>query len=137
MNSISIALKVSEFDAKEDLTKLLGLQATHSHYAGEHYRLPTIGGELEKTYKHNYWEHRREYETDEWVQVLADLFINEIIIPRVEILKELSIRSGLEFFIGINYYNEANPSFHFSKELLAVLSMINAELDIDMYCFTK
>lgn len=90
----------------------------------------------EKTYEYNYWEYRQEYVTTEWPQYLINRFISEIVLVRKERLRQLSTESRLEFFIGIDCKDDANPGFHFDIPTLALLSEIKAELDIDMYCYS-
>jgi hypothetical protein len=137
MNEISIAIKISKFKfSADELTTKLNLTPSHYHYKGESFFSKTSNGEIEKFYKSNYWEHRTEIKSSEWVQLLINKFINEIIIDRKSILKSINKEASLEFFIGVNYYNEANPSFHFESEHLVLLADIGFELDLDLYNFS-
>jgi hypothetical protein len=134
MNNISIAIKLSHFFVSSDtLSEKIGLQPTHSHREGETYTMKTPKGKVSKNYAYNYWEYREKFITDEWVQVLIDKFISDVLQPRKDILTELSLDGQLEFFVGIHYQSEANPGFHFDVNNLKFLAEIKAELDIDMY----
>jgi hypothetical protein len=137
-NEISIAIKISEFDLDiKEISKILNLMPTHSHYKDDFYNVKTSIGEQKKKYEYNYWEYRLEFKSDDWPQILVNKFINEIVDTRKDILQKISKRSRIEFFIGINYYQEANPSFHFEIQTINLFSYIGFELDIDLYQFTK
>lgn len=136
MNEISVAIKISKHSFSSDiLTSKLDLIPTHSHSIGESYSMKTANGLVEKKYDDNYWEYRQEFKTNEWVQTLIDKFIEDVVLLRKEVLKDLSAQCAIEFFVGVNYYKEGNPGFHFNLHEIAILSYIGAELDIDLYCF--
>ena len=136
MNEISIAIKISEFDLDiPEISQMLNLIPSHSHYKGESYNFKTSEGDIEKVYESNYWEYRFEIESNEWVQIFINNFINEIILDRKNILQPISKVSRMEFFVGINYYEEPNPSFHFEHEAIKLLSDVGFSLDIDLYNF--
>lgn len=134
MNNFSIALKISnfEFDVNH-LNNLMKIDPTEFHYKGESYALKGPTGPVLKNYKDNYWEFRREYESDDWVQKYVDTFIKEIIAPRIEMLKNISTQAALELFIGVNYLGDVNPGFHFQANDLTVLAYAGLDIDMDLY----
>lgn len=137
MDKISIALKYSKFsDSIEGISNGLGLEPTNSNVKGERYSLQSHDGRIEKQYQYNYWEYRFVIETDEWIQTVANSFIDEVVEPRKEQLKRIASKGQLEFFIGAELYGMANPGFHFEKETIALVAYIGAEIDIDLYNFT-
>lgn len=134
MNEVSIAVKLSNFPfTLDDITSKLDLLPTHCHLQGETYEVKSVEGIIEKKYAYNYWEYRYEFKGEEWAQTLADKFIEDVILVKKETFKELSAKCEIEFFIGVNYYNEVNPGFHFDLAKMKLLSYIGAELDIDLY----
>lgn len=138
MNEVSIAIKISKFEIEADeLTSKLNLVPTHYHYKGDSFIVNTGKGQLEKFYEYNYWEYRVEIRSNEWVQLLIDNFIDGIIVDRKNVLKDLNKESSIEFFVGVNFYNEANPGFHFEAKRLALLSEIGLDLDLDLYNFSS
>lgn len=138
MNKVSVALKISRFECSlEFISDKLGLVPTFSNLAGEKYSYLTPTGLVEKHYKYNYWEYRKVYETDEWMQVLANQFLDEVVKPNRTQLKSLATLGKLEFFVGAKLYDLANPSFHFDHASLVLISEIGADIDIDLYSFAS
>lgn len=134
MTTVSIAIKITDFDISlDEIGTRLNLVATDSFLKGDKYVLLTPSGKKEKERPNNFWEYRLVFRIEDWPQKIIDKFIEEIISTRVQSLIGLAQIAKLEFFIGIAFQNEPNPSFHFTNEKIEILSSIGFDMDIDMY----
>ena len=73
--------------------------------------------------------------SNEFIGDIIDKFFKEIIIPRIDLIKEIGQKcEAVRFIIVQYYYTGNNPGYGFEKEQIKVLAEINAEVDMDIYC---
>lgn len=123
--------------APEELTRNIGLKPTKTAIKGQKYWQGAKDKKIEKIWPHNYWEYRVTKNENKWISEQVDQFIDEIIMPRKGILKNIISSCEAEFSIVQYYYSGCNPGLHFDKEKLQTISDIGASLDIDIYCLSE
>ena len=73
--------------------------------------------------------------SNEFIGDIIDKFFKEIIIPRIDLIKEIGQKcEAVRLIIVQYYYTGNNPGYGFEKEQIKVLAEINAEVDMDIYC---
>jgi hypothetical protein len=132
------AIKLFNFKCSpEELTKKLGLEPTKTGVKGQSYWQGPADKKIEKIWPHNYWEYRVVKNENKWISEQVDQFIDEIITPKKEILKQIISSCEAEFSIVQYYYSSCNPGLHFDNKRLQIISDIGAEIDIDIYCLSE
>jgi hypothetical protein len=129
------AIKLSGFSqSPEEISERLGLTPTRSWLKGEEYYRGHGEHRISKVREENFWELNWYRETEQWIQGQVDEFLSVVVNPRKEIIKEMSKECYCEFSVAQYVYDGCNPGFHFSKDALALIHYIGAELDLDIYC---
>ena len=137
-NENHITLKLFGFSCSpEEVTKIIGLKPTKTAFEGQEYHQGSKQNRLRKKWQHSYWEYRIIKNEKQWISDSVDEFIEEIICPRIGVLKELISKCEAELSI-VQYLNAGcNPGLHFSKEIINFLSQIGVDLDVDIYCLAE
>lgn len=129
------SLKLSEFTCPpEELSLKLGLKPTKTATKGQIYYVGPKGNRIEKVWEYNYWEYRVTKRDDTWISDQFDEFLDNIIIPIKDTLKSVLLTCDGELSIVQYAYNSCNPSLHFDRDKIKIISDIGAHLDIDIYC---
>jgi hypothetical protein len=137
VNQCHIILGIIEFDfSPEVISKELKLEPYSTGIKGEEY-FAGDNKQIRRIRECNYWEYEWKLLTNEFIGDIIERFINEIILPRVEVLKNLSINSEIIFTIVQYYYDGYNPGIFISSKHLKILSEINSSVDIDLYCLSE
>jgi hypothetical protein len=131
-------LKFSGFlQSLEEISERLGLTPTRTWLKGEEYYRGFGEHRKIRIREENFWALDWRRETDQWIQEQIDEFLSVVVAPRKELIKEISKECYCEFSVAQYVYNGCNPGFHFSKEVLAQIQFIEAELDMDIYCLSN
>jgi len=132
-----IILWFLNFDqSPEEITKQLVLTPTKTAVKGQEY-LSGPNQTVKKIHKFSFWEYEWKIESNQFVGELVDKFIAEIIKPRFGEIKMLAKRIDAELKIVQYYYDGYNPGYHFSVDIMKILTEANLEIDIDTYCLTE
>jgi len=70
-----------------------------------------------------------------WIGNQIDEFIDNVIKPRQEKIKEIISTCDSEFSIVQYIYEGCNPGLHFENDRLKIIADIGAEIDVDIYVF--
>jgi Domain of unknown function (DUF4279) len=92
---------------------------------------------VKKVWKSNVWRFEWNLKTNAFIGDITQNFMEDIIIPRKEAIKELSLTSEVEFSIVQYYYDGYNPGTFIKKEQIKILSEINCSINIDIYCLNE
>ncbi|ALJ00729.1 DUF4279 domain-containing protein [Rufibacter tibetensis] len=133
VNQNIVELKVFDFDvAHQEISTLLGLSPSIFWVKGEEY---TFGGNYnhKKIRENSYWEYRSTEYGNGWIGTQVENFIEEIISPRVEVLKDMSSEYHMELSVVQYMYDGCNPGLYFKKKFLNILNESGLELNIDIY----
>lgn len=127
-----VALKFFDFDCTPDeLTRQLGLEPTETALKGQEYY---VGPEHKKIWPWNFWMHQVVIKKNgHWIGDQIDDFIDNIIKPRQEKIKEITLTCDSEFSIVQYIYEGCNPGLHFDNDRLKIITDIGAEIDADIY----
>ena len=135
INENTTTLKLLSFDCSPDeITKTLNLEPTLTGIKGEEYSYGPRDKGLKKPWKHNYWEYRIVRNENTWIGEQINHFIETIIEPRKEKLKEIIKTCEGEFSIVQYYYDGCTPGYNFENKYLKTICEIGADLDIDIFC---
>ena len=131
LNLNHIELKFFDFDISiENLSSLLNLKPTKSWLKGDLVSYNKNSGILRKQ---NYWGFEYKTETNEFIGNDIEKFINEIIKPRIKLIKELTKLSHGEFGVTQYYSIGINPGYYFTKKDLEIIYKSGLELNVDCY----
>ncbi len=110
----------------DEMTKFLGILPTETWVIGD-----SVGRALLKR-KENGWCLSTNDNTDlDLAKHVISLL--DILVPKAEILREMSRKSHLEAEIdGVAYIDEEPPRIHFSQETLSKIVQLGAAVDIDI-----
>ncbi len=138
INENHITLKLFNFICSpDDLTKELGLVPTKTGIKGQEFFIGSQVKKIKKVWPHNYWEYRVIKKEKNWVSEHVNQFIDNIIKPKEEKLKDIITSCEAELSIVQYYYCGCNPGFHFDNEKLQSITNIGASLDLDIYCLSE
>lgn len=134
-NKVHIYLKFYDFDIHpHEISEILNLKPAKLGLKGDIYSIGSIE-KIKKTYKTNWWEFRKDFETGEkWVQEPVNEFIIEVIEPRKKEIREVMSKGDGEFSVVPYFYSEANPGFFFESETIKILSEASLPFNLDIYC---
>lgn len=138
-NHIHIYLKLYDFEIfPNEVSQKLGIEATKAGIKGEKFFIGNKKKKLEREYSSNWWEYKETHITyTKWQQNYVNDFIKRIIIPRVELIKEVTSQGEGELALIPYYYGEWNPGFDFNLEILRAITDSGLVLDMDIYCLSK
>jgi hypothetical protein len=85
----------------------------------------------------NFWGYERVTKSNDYIGDHIAEFINEIILPKKDIIRELSAICEIEFSIVQYMYHGCNPGFCLDNSQLKILTEIEAELNVDIYCLSE
>ncbi|MUP16822.1 DUF4279 domain-containing protein [Ancylomarina euxinus] len=135
INQNHLILHFLEFDFAPDLiTQKLGLQPLSTGQKGEEY---FIGPQkdIPRIWDCSHWDFEWKINTNDFIGDLVDKFFNEIIIPRIDTIKEIGLSCKMVRFTIVQYYYTGNnPGYGFEPEQLKILADIGAGIDVDIYC---
>ena len=117
----------------EEITARLDLQPTRIATNGQEQILPNG---VSKISRKTFWEYEWKYETNEFIDDVAERFVEQVIKPRIEEINALTEEVESEFKIVQYYYDGYNPGYHFTTSTMQTLVAANLEVDIDTYCLT-
>ena len=134
INKNHIEIKFFDFEVSHDeITRRLNLQPTNFWVKGDKYLVGPADMRTEKNRNKNYWGHEVKTESNDWVGELANKFIDEIVVPRTKMIKELTDEYHGEFSVVQYMYDGCNPGLYFDKRQIKILNDCGLELNIDIY----
>ena len=138
INRNHLILRFLDFNFDPDIiTQKLGLEPISTGQKGHEY---FIGPQkdIPKNRECNHWDYEWKIKTNDFIGDLIDKFFEEIIIPRLESIKDIGLNcQTIRFIIVQYYYSGHNPGYGFEKEQIKILADINAEIDMDIYCLCE
>lgn len=137
VNSNHIILRFIGFDFNPDeITEKLGLIPFSLARKGEDYFVGK--NKVKKTWEYNHWDYELKTKSNNFIGETINDFFETIIKPRFNLIKEISSNSEITRLIVVQYYyTGCNPGFTFKKEQVKILSSIDAEIDMDIYCLSE
>jgi hypothetical protein len=135
-NYLILRLFGFEFEPNE-MTKILGLSPRITGIKGEeHYVGPSK--RLKRIWEYNHWEYEFKKITPEYIGEFISSFFNEIIGPRLKILKKISKKCPTIRLVVVQYYYDGcNPGYNLTKEQIKMLAEIDGEIEFDIYCLSE
>jgi len=135
-NRNHIILGFYDFECSPNrITEKLDLEPTRTGVKGEEYDSESTN--VKKTRECNLWEIESKSVTNEFIGNIVDEFVSTTIEKRFNIIKEFSCTCQTKLTIVQYYFDGYNPGQFFSNRLVKLLSDINAEIDIDIYCLCE
>jgi hypothetical protein len=118
------------------ITKKLGIKPTTSFKKDEEWRKHDRTGETIYR-KFSSWVYRTEYVKTYEPEKLLDEIIYTFS-PLINELNELQKELNITFQIGIvlKIFGENSPGLHLRTDQIAFINSINADIDVDMYCYS-
>lgn len=136
INRIHLILSFMDFKCSpEEFTTELQLQPSSTGIKGEEYLLSD--GVRKKMRGCSHWEYEWKICSNEFIGDYLTTFINEIIKPRIAVIKRMNADCVTRLTIVQYYYTGCNPGIRFEKEEIRILSEIGAEIDVDLYVLTE
>ena len=138
-NHIHIYLKLYDFEIHpNEVSQKLDIEPTKTGVTGEKFFIGNKMKKLEREYGSNWWEYEEAHITEtKWQQNYVNDFIKRIIMPRLEIIKEITLQGEGELALVPHYYEEWNFGFDFNLETLTALTNSGLILNMDIYSFDK
>ncbi len=138
INQNHIILSFLDFDFDPDLiSEKLGLKSLSNGQKGDVYFADTQK-QTAKTKDCSHWDYELKIKSNDFIGDLIDKFFKEIIIPRIDSIKEIGQNCEAVRFVIVQYYFTGhNPGYGFNKGQIKILADINAEIDIDIYCLSE
>ena len=131
-------LKIFDFDTDyRRITDLLDLNPTKFWNKGEEYIFGDKRKGIKKIRESNYWEYRSTNVSNGWTGDHIEKFIEEIIIPRKNILKTITAKFHTELSVVQYMYESCNPGLYFDKKAIKILNECGLELNIDLYVLSQ
>jgi hypothetical protein len=111
------------------VTKLLGIQPTHSHNAGERH-----GPDRKGTWTNGLWCLESQLPEDQELELHIKSLLEKLlpVSDRVRAYLESDPRLGSDFFVGL-YIKEINEMLTLTPETLRGMSELRAKLALDIY----
>jgi hypothetical protein len=137
LNENHIILSFHDFDySPEVISNKLNIVPSDSGIKGEEYFIGK-DNKVKKDRKANMWRFEWNLRTNDFIGDIIEKYIEEIIIPRVETIREISLTSEVEFSIVQYYYDGCNPGVYIKKKHTKILAEINSSINIDIYCLGR
>lgn len=134
VNQNHIILGFFEFDFSPDtFTNEMGLEPLDKAVKGDMYFVGSKKN-IEKIHEYNIWTHELKIRSNDFIGDIIAKYIDEIIKPRIDIIKRLTKNCNVQFRIVQYYYEGCNPGIYLKSEHNKILAEINSSIDIDMYC---
>jgi hypothetical protein len=134
VNQNHIILGFFEFDFSPNFfTKEMGLQPHDTGSKGDKYFIGSKK-DIEKVHEYNFWRHELKTHSNDFIGDLITKYIDEIIKPRLDIIKRLTKNSNVQLKIVQYYYDGFNPGIYIDADHNKILADINCSIDIDLYC---
>ncbi len=135
-NQNHIRLSIFDFIQHPDqISDILDLNPSSVGIKGEKYTFGS-SNQNERTREYSHWEFEWKVLSNEFIGDIIEKFIDEIIIPRIDSLKQLVPNCSVQFGIIQYYYDGNNPGICIRSEHTKILSEIGASIDIDIYCLS-
>jgi len=137
-NKNHIELKFYDFAiSHKDLTELIKLTPNNFWVIGDNYKIgpPNRSGERIRT--SNFWGFDKFVESNEYIGDLAEDFISNIIVPRIQEIKSLTDKYHGEFSVVQYMFEGCNPGFCLSKNHIDILSKCGLALNVDFYVLSE
>ena len=130
-----VALKFFNFDCTPyELTKQLAIEPTETALKGQDYYIGPKHKRIKKIWPWNFWMYQVVVERNRHSIVdQIDEFIDNVIKPRQEKIKEIVANCDCEISIVQIIYEGCNPGLHLDNGRLKILTDIGAEIDVDIY----
>jgi hypothetical protein len=133
-HEIFLSMKLSGFEniTHDQITNLIGFPPSYKHVKGE-----LINPNLILRAEKNGWVLKSACSKHTPFEEQMDSMI-DIIGPKIEILRSLSLQCSVEVSCAVYIYYESEesiPSIHLAPRHISVLKEINSEFDLDLYCF--
>ena len=128
---------VYEFDYHPDIiSSKLDLKPLKIGVKGEKY---FVGHkkQVTKTHEYNFWTFEHKNVLNQYIGDFIGKFIDEIIISRLDTIKNISQDGKVQLRIVQYFYNGCNPGIYLKREYIKILSEINCSIDIDLYCLNE
>ena len=137
-NQNHIILEFVDFDFTPDLiTDKLELQPQSTGQKGDKYFIGNKN-KISKIRECNHWNYEMKVNSNEFIGEIIDKFFKEIIIPRLDLIKQFGQNCEIVRLTIVQYYYTGNnPGYVFEKEQIKILAAINAEVDMDIYCLCE
>jgi hypothetical protein len=136
VNYLLLRLFGFEFEPDE-MTKLLGLTPQITGKQGEEYSIGP-SKRIKRIWEYNHWEFEYKKITTEYIGEFISSFFEEIIKPRLGILKKISKKCPTMRLVVVQYYYDScNPGYNLTKEQIKMLAEINGEIEFDIYCLNN
>lgn len=137
INQNHVILRFIDFDFNPDeITEKLGLTPLSIARKGEDYFVGKR--KVKKTWEYNHWDYELKTKTNEFIGDTIGEFFENIIEPRLDLIKEISSKSDITRLIIVQYYySGCNPGYAFEKRQVKILADIDAEIDMDIYCLSE
>ncbi|MDB4769094.1 DUF4279 domain-containing protein [Saprospiraceae bacterium] len=129
-NHIKFSISGFEFN-HESISRNLGLTPTKVYSVGEKI---IWNNKVTRIVNENLWEYEWKNKSNEFLPDWVEEFIAEIIEPRIESILSVSENCVVMLTIIQYYYTSHNPGYLFSSKSIEILSKINSELQLDIYC---
>lgn len=118
------------------ITNRLGISPKKTGIKGEKYYRGKSS--IPSHWDFNHWEYEWKKLSPAYIGEFITEFFNEILIPRQKELVEISKNCPtIRIVIVQYYYNGCNPGYNLTKEQIAIMAEINAEIEFDVYCLGK
>jgi hypothetical protein len=134
-NQNHILLQFYDFDFAPDfISQKLDLEPLSTGQKGDEY---FVGPQkqISKVRACSHWEYEWKIYSNDFIGEMIDQFFKEIIVPRLDLIKDIAQHcETVRLTIVQYYYTGHNPGYGLSKEQINVLSAMNAEVDMDIYC---
>jgi hypothetical protein len=138
INKNYLLLRLFGFEFEPDkMTEFLGLTPQITGKKGEEYYVGP-SKRLKKVWEHNHWEYEFKKITSEYIGKVISSFFEEIIKPRLAILKKISKKCPTVRLVVVQYYYDScNPGYNLTKEQIKMLAEIKGEIEFDIYCLNE
>lgn len=137
VNRNHITLSFFDFNYSPDIiSKELELTPHSIGIKGDEYMIGSKN-QIKKIRDYSIWSYEWKSQTNEFIGDIIERFIVEIILPRMDKIKKVSLNSEVQFQIVQYYYDGCNPGIFIKSEHTKILSEINSSIDIDIYCLSE
>jgi hypothetical protein len=138
INKNYLLLRLFGFEFEPDkMTEFLSLTPEITGKKGEDYYVGPSKS-LKRVWEYNHWEYEFKKITSEYIGVVISSFFDEIIKPRLGILKKISKKCPTIRLVVVQYYyDDCNPGYNLTKEQIKILAEIKGEIELDIYCLNE
>ncbi len=136
VNQNHVIFIIYEFSCTpNEINKKLSLRPTFVRLKGEEYRIGGIG--VKRTAKENIWQYEIKTFSNKNLSDHLNSFVAKILKPKIRALKIISKKAEMQLRIVQYYYTGHNPVYHFAQDTVKLLSEIDAEIVLDIYCLSE